>query len=95
MATNWPRQDYGERAEETFETAPALRKPDEDAYRLYNIGVAYEAQAYLAEDAKSTMKFLDQAAINYGKAIDAKPAEHYFLEPQKRIEDSIVHYKGT
>ena len=39
------------------------------------------------------MKYLDQAAINYGKAIDARPEEKYFLAPQKRIETAIVHYK--
>jgi tetratricopeptide (TPR) repeat protein len=82
-----------ERALETFETAPALPKPEDDAYRLYDIGVAYEALAYQAEDEKATMKYLDQAAINYGKAIDAKPAEKYFLEPQNRIETAIAHYK--
>ena len=82
-----------QRALETFETAPQLPKREDDAYRLYNIGVAYEALAYKAEDPKSAMKFLDEAAINYGKAIDAKPAEKYFLEPQKRIETAIAHYK--
>lgn len=82
-----------ERALETFETAPPNPKPEEDAYRLYNVGVAYEALAYKAEDQKSAMKFLDEAAINYGKAIDAKPNEKYFLEPQKRIETAIAHYK--
>ena len=82
-----------ERALETYETAPAFPKPAEDAYRLYDIGVAYEALAYQAEDEKATMKYLDQAAINYGKAIDAKPDEKYFLEPQKRIETAIAHYK--
>jgi hypothetical protein len=82
-----------QRALETYETAPQLHKPEDDAYRLYNIGVAYEALAYKAEDQKSAMKFLDEAAINYGKAIDAKPAEKYFLEPQKRIETAIAHYK--
>lgn len=82
-----------QRALETFETAPQNPKPDEDAYRLYNIGLAYEALAYKAEDQKSAMKFLDEAAINYGKAIDAKPGEKYFLEPQKRIETAIAHYK--
>jgi tetratricopeptide (TPR) repeat protein len=82
-----------ERALETFETAPAFPKPDEDAYRLYNIGVAYEALAYEADDEKIAMKYLDQAAINYGKAIDAKPTEKYFVEPQKRIETAIAHYK--
>jgi tetratricopeptide (TPR) repeat protein len=82
-----------ERALETYETAPPFPKPDEDAYRLYDIGVAYEALAYEAEDEKATMKYLDQAAINYGKAIDAKPTEKYFVAPQKRIETAIAHYK--
>jgi tetratricopeptide (TPR) repeat protein len=82
-----------ERALETYETAPPFPKPEDDAYRLYDIGVAYEALAYQAEDQKAAMKYLDQAAINYGKAIDAKPDEKYFVEPQKRIETAIAHYK--
>jgi tetratricopeptide (TPR) repeat protein len=82
-----------QRALETYETAPQLPKPVDDAYRLYDIGVAYEALAYAADDEKSAMKFLDEAAINYGKAIDAKPAEKYFLDPQKRIETAIAHYQ--
>ncbi|MFZ0338191.1 MAG: hypothetical protein WAL45_09180, partial [Terracidiphilus sp.] len=64
-----------QRALETFETATPFPKPEEDAYRLYNVGVAYEALAYAATDEKMTMKYLDQAAINYGKAIDARPSE--------------------
>jgi hypothetical protein len=82
-----------QRALETFETAPQFPKLSEDAYRLYNIGVAYEALAYQADDEATAMKYLDEAAINYGKAIDAKPAEKYFLEPQKRIETAIEHYR--
>ena len=82
-----------ERALETFETAQPSGKPEEDAYRLYNIGVAYEALAYQADDPKMAMKYLDQAAINYGKAIDAKPSEKYFVNPQERIETAIAHYK--
>jgi len=39
------------------------------------------------------MKYLEEAAIDYGKAVDAKPAEKYFIEPQKRIETAIAHYK--
>ena len=82
-----------QRALETYETATPFPKPDEDAYRLYNVGVAYEALAYAASDEKMIMKYLDQAAINYGKAIDAKPSEKYFVEPQKRIETAVAHYK--
>jgi hypothetical protein len=82
-----------ERALETFETAKPDPRPAEDAYRLYNTGVAYEALAYKAEDPKAAMKFLDEAAIDYGKAIDSRPSEKYFLEPQRRIEDAIAHYR--
>jgi len=55
-----------------------MSKKEEDAYRLYNIGVANEALGYAAEDPKSAMKFLDEAAINYGKAVDDKPSEKVF-----------------
>jgi hypothetical protein len=82
-----------ERALETFENATPNPKPTEDAYRLYDTGVAYEALAYKAEDPKAAMKYLDEAAIDYGKAIDSRPAEKYFLEPQRRIEDAIAHYR--
>ncbi|HEX3662103.1 MAG TPA: hypothetical protein VHU89_11760 [Acidobacteriaceae bacterium] len=81
-----------ERALETFETATPLTKKDDDAYRLYNIGVADEALGYQAQDPKAAMKFLDQAAIEYGRAIDGRPGEKYFLIPQKRIETAITHY---
>lgn len=82
-----------ERALETFETATPNPKPVEDAYRLYNTGVAYEALAYKTQDQTVAMKYLGQAAINYGKAIDNRPGERYFLEPQRRIEEAIAHYR--
>ena len=82
-----------EKALETFETAPPNPKPAEDAYRLYDTGVAYEALAYKAEDPQMAMKYLDEAAIDYGKAVDARPGEAYFLEPQHRIQDAIAHYR--
>ena len=92
-ATRMPRQDCGNARWRPSRPHPHSPKPEDDAYRLYNIGVAYEALAYQAEDEKATMKYLDQAAINYGKAIDAKPDEKYFVDPQKRIETAIAHYK--
>jgi len=60
---------------------------------LYDVGVADEALAYQASDPNAAMKFLDDAAINYGKAKDEKPSEKYFLEPQQRIETAIAHYR--
>lgn len=78
---------------ETLEQMTPFPNPPEDAYRLYNIGVGYEASAYAAEDPKTAMKFLDQAAINYGKAVSDKQDERLFFEPQARIETAIAHYK--
>jgi hypothetical protein len=83
----WPRNL------EALETMSPFPNKEDDAYRLYNIGVAYEALAYGAEDPKTAQKYLQEAAINYGKAIDDKPSEKYFMEPQKRIDTAIAHYK--
>jgi hypothetical protein len=78
---------------EELEQMQPLQDPKDDAYRLYDIGVADEALAYQAEDHATAKKFLQEAAINYGKAVDAKPDEKYFLEPQKRIETAMAYYR--
>lgn len=79
---------------EGLETMQPFPDPTLDAYRLYDIGVGYEAEAYKSEDHAAAKKLLDEAAINYGKALDAKPAEKYFMEPQTRIETAIEHYRA-
>jgi tetratricopeptide (TPR) repeat protein len=78
---------------ETLETMTPLPNSKDDAYRLYNIGVANEALGYQSEDRAAAKKFFEQAAINYGKAIDANPDEKLFLEPQNRIETAVAYYK--
>ena len=78
---------------ETLETMTPFSDPREDAYRTYNIGVANEALGYQSEDHKIASKFLQEAAISYGKAIDARPDEKYFLAPQTRIETAVTYYK--
>jgi hypothetical protein len=81
------------RALESLDTMPPLGKADDDAYRLYDLGVANEALGYQAEDVLKARKYLQEASIDYGKAIDAKPAEKMFLEPQNRIDTALAHYK--
>ncbi len=78
---------------ETLEQMTPFSDPAVDAYRLYAIGVGYEAEAYAEENHIAAKKLLEQAAINYGKAIDGKPSEKYFLEPQSRIEVAVTHYR--
>ena len=86
-------QGLWSRMAEELETMKPFPKPEDDAYRLYNLGVAYEAMAYAAKDPKAAKGFLEQAAINYGKAVDDDKSEKYFLEPQTRIETAAAHYK--
>ena len=81
------------RALEQLETMKPFASPDEDAYRLYDLGVVNEALAYQSEDLQKARKDLQEASIDYGKAIDGKPTEKYFLEPQNRIDTALAHYK--
>ena len=81
------------RALEDLETMRPFMTPDEDAYRLYDLGVVNEAMGYAAEDVQKARKDLQEASVDYGKAIDAKPTEKYFLEPQNRIDTALAHYK--
>jgi len=81
------------RALEQLETMTPFAQPDADAYRLYDLGVANEALGYQSEDVTKARKYLQEASIDYGKAIDAKPTEKNFLQPQTRIDTALAHYK--
>jgi hypothetical protein len=81
------------RALEGLETMTPFAQPDQDAYRLYDLGVVNEALGYQAEDVAQARKYLQEASIDYGKAIDAKPTEKNFLPPQTRIDTALAHYK--
>ena len=81
------------RALEQLETMKPFGSPGDDAYRLYDLGVVNEALAYQAEDLQKARKDLQEASVDYGKAIDAKPTEKYFLQPQNRIDTALAHYK--
>src|ERR1035441_233579 len=74
-------------------TMTPFGQPAQDAYRLYNLGVVNEALGYQAEDVTQARKYLQEASIDYGKAIDAKPDEKYFLQPQTRIDTALAYYK--
>jgi hypothetical protein len=81
------------RALEQLETMPPFGNPEDDAYRQYDLGVVNEALAYQAEDVTKAKRYLQEASIDYGKAIDAKPSEKGFLGPQTRIDTALAHYK--
>ena len=77
---------------EQLEAMTPLKDRGKEAYRQYNIGVAYEAIGYQSADVGVALKHLEQAAALYGKAIEMKPDEKYFREPQARIAAAITSY---
>src|ERR1035438_4598266 len=78
---------------ETLETMPPFSKPEDDSYRLYNIGVGDEALGYKTETPAAARKYFEQAVIQYRKAGEANPKEKYFIQPVNRIEVALEHYK--
>jgi hypothetical protein len=83
----WPR--YREALGEMKPFAEAKQ----EGYRQYDIGVANEGQAYDATENKAAMKYLEEASIAYGKALDANPGEQAFLDSQGRIKAALEHYE--
>jgi hypothetical protein len=78
---------------EQLETMPPLTRLDDDAYRLYNIGVGDEALGYKADTPAAARRYFEQAVMQYRKAGEANPREKYFIEPVNRIEIALEHYK--
>jgi hypothetical protein len=76
-----------------LENMPPLPKPEEDAYRLYNLGLGNEALGYKAENPATARKYFETAVIDYRKAGEANPHEKHFIEPVNRIEVALEHYK--
>jgi hypothetical protein len=79
---------------EALSTMPPYGDPQMDSYRIYDLGVANEALAYQAQDVRSAIKYLQQASNDYGKAMDARPGEKNFLDPQNRIKVALSHYSA-
>jgi Family of unknown function (DUF6340) len=83
------------RALESWATIPTFKDPKDEAYRIYNIGLAHEIMGYSAgdsQDFESALSELDKAAENYGLAADKNTGEKYFKDPQARIKTSLQYY---
>lgn len=78
---------------ENLEMMAPLPSTEDDAYRLYNIGVGNEALGYKAESPAGARRYFEQAVLYYRKAGDANTKEKYFIEPVNRIEIALEHYK--
>ncbi len=82
---------WGE-VEEQMEKMSPVQGPNE-AYRLYMLGLSYEALACGgSESPKDAAEQLNKATKYYDDAHKLKPGEHEFSLAQIRAQDSLDHY---
>lgn len=75
--------DLWNRYLEALEREPARPAAEDESYRRYAIGLAYEVLGYRADDPETTLRYLEEAAIHYDEALDMNPEEKYFTRPFK------------
>jgi hypothetical protein len=61
----------------------------DEAYRSYNLALAYEAMAYQDGDMQYSEDLLNKAAKSCETAIQLRHDEKYFVEPCSRIQDAV------
>jgi hypothetical protein len=82
---------WGEVEEQMDKMAP-IQGPNE-AYRLYLLGLSYEAQACTgSEPPKEAAEQLNKATKYYDDAHKLRPGEHELFLAQIRAQDSLDHY---
>jgi hypothetical protein len=93
---------------ESLEGLAPKGKPEDESYRQYGLGLAYEALAYSAESPETTLKYLQQASFSYNKALELNPREKYFSlgyngffasknarPPLERVKSALSEYQKT
>jgi hypothetical protein len=79
-------------AAEMDDTKP-FPKPEDESYRLYTLGLAYEGMSYEAKAAKDQRANMFRASELYDKAAEINRKQDYFVATIARIRDSITRYK--
>ncbi len=81
------------RALQELESAGAFPGAEDESYRLYDLGLVYEAISYEAKGYKDQRTNLFLAQEMYDKAMESNRKEKYFVETVARLRDSIARYK--
>src|SRR5579885_656551 len=76
-----------------LEKTPAFPKPEEESYRQYDLGLAYEAISYNSSNANDQRENIFKAAEYYDKALELNPKEKYFVATVARTRDALARYK--
>lgn len=73
---------------------PKKRRPTEEAYRQYALGLAHEAMAYRCGDETTALDHLHTAETHYTSAMRLNPDEKLFEEPTSPVERVRAAIRG-
>jgi hypothetical protein len=93
-AADFIEQRLWARAIEELDKTPVFPRPDKEAYRQYDLGLAYEAMSYDAATFADQRENLFKAQEYYDQALEMNQKERYFVETVARTKDAIARYKA-
>jgi len=67
------------------EAVPAKKKPNEEAFHQYALGVASEGLAYKAPSEERAIELLEKAGEHYRQAVAMNPREELFAKPYSNV----------
>ena len=95
-----------EQYRQQVEAVPAKKKPQDEAFRQYALGVASEGLAYESDTEEASIELLQKAAEHYRQAIAMNPREELFAKaysnvwsggyahaPVQRVESARADYE--
>jgi hypothetical protein len=74
-----------EQYRQQVEAVPAKKKPQDEAFRQYALGVATEGLAYEADTEEASIELLQKAAEHYRQAIAMNPREDLFAKAYTNV----------
>jgi hypothetical protein len=81
------------RAVEELEKAPTYAKLEDESYRQYSLGLAYEAMSYDSPAFAAQRANLLKAQEHYDKAAELNAGQRYFVEVIARTRESVARYR--
>lgn len=92
-AGDFMEQRLWARAVEELEKTPAFARPEEESYRQYDLGLAYEAMSYEAKTYSEQRASLFRAQEYYDQATELNQKQRYFVEVVARLKESLARYR--
>jgi hypothetical protein len=92
-AGDFMEQRLWARAVEELEKTPSFAKPEDESYRQYDLGLAYEAMSYEAKTYGEQRASLFKAQEYYDQATELNRKQRYFVEVVARLKESLARYR--